>query len=83
MALAAKLTEKEHEPARIETTAKVHLVKTDTGFAIPKIELETEAEVPGIGDAAFQELANDAKENCPVSRVLADAEITLVSKLLN
>ena len=82
MALAHGLTEAGNPPVRVETTARVHLEKNGDGFVIPKIELETEAEVPGIDDEDFQRLAVQAKENCPVSKVLAAAEITLHAKLL-
>jgi len=83
MALAYELSEAGHSPAQIETTARVHLEKSDDGFVIPKIELDTEAEVPGIDEDAFQRIAHGAKENCPVSKVLSAAEITLNAKLLS
>jgi osmotically inducible protein OsmC len=66
----------------VHTTAKVHLEKGDAGFAIPRIELVTEAEVPKIDEAAFQQQAETAKKNCPISKLLAAAEITLQAKLL-
>ena len=69
-------------PRRVHTTAKVHLEKTATGFAIPRIELVTEADVPKIEPADFQKQAETAKQNCPVSKVLAGAEITLDAKLV-
>lgn len=52
-------------------------------FAIPTIELVTTAEVPGIDDKEFQQVAEGAKENCPVSQLLAAAKITLEAKLLH
>jgi osmotically inducible protein OsmC len=48
----------------------------------PLIELETEADIPGIDDATFQKYALDAKQNCPVSKALAATEIRLNAKLL-
>jgi osmotically inducible protein OsmC len=83
MALAHGLGEAGHPPVRIETTARVHLEKSGDDFAIPKIELETEAEVPGIDDATFQRFAQTAKQSCPVSKVLSAAEITLNARLLS
>jgi lipoyl-dependent peroxiredoxin len=77
MAFAHGLSQAGHTPKRIHTVAKVHLEKTADGFRIPKIELETDADVPGIDDAALQQQAEQAKQNCPVSKVLAGAEITL------
>lgn len=81
MALSAGLGRAGHEPVSVQTTAKVHLERGESGFRIPRIELVTEAQVPGIDEAAFQEVARTAKENCPVSQVLAGAEITLEAKL--
>jgi osmotically inducible protein OsmC len=81
MALAAALTKAGHPPTRIHTTAKVHLEKRGEAFAIPKIDLETDAKVPGISDSDFQSTAKSAKEGCPVSKVLAAAEITLKATL--
>jgi len=83
MALAHELAEAGHAPMRIETFARVHLEKSGDGFAIPRIELETEADVPGIDEETFHRFAQGAKENCPVSKLLAAAEITLNAKLLS
>jgi osmotically inducible protein OsmC len=81
MALAATLSGSGFEPKNVRTTAKVHLIKKDGGFVIPMIDLETEAAVPGIDAAKFQELAETAKKNCPVSKALAGVEIKLTAKL--
>ena len=83
MALSGTLGRNGHNPQRISTTANVHLNKTDEGFRIQKIDLVTEAEVPGLDDATFQELAEATKKGCPVSVLLAPgAEITLEAKLI-
>ena len=82
MALSAQLSGAGFTPTRIHTTARVHLEKAGEGFAIPQIELETEAEIPGIDDATFQAQAATAKANCPVSKVLAGAQISLKATLL-
>jgi osmotically inducible protein OsmC len=58
------------------------LEKSDAGFSIPRIDLVTEAEVPRIDERAFQQQADTAKKNCPVSKLLAAAEITLSAKLV-
>lgn len=81
MALASALTKAGHPPTSVHTTAKVHLEKRNDAFCIPKIDLETEAKVPGISEADFQATAKGAKEGCPVSKVLAAAEITLKATL--
>lgn len=81
MALANELSKADHVPDSVETTAKVHLEQGDDGFTIPRIDLVTEASVPGIDDARFQEIAAATSKACPVSKVLAAAEITLDATL--
>lgn len=83
MALANALSQSGHPPKRIHTTAKVHLEKGAEGFSIPKIDLVTEADVPGLDGNSFLDQAEKAKRNCPVSKLLAAAEITLQAKLVN
>ena len=82
MAFAAALGRAGFEPRSVRTRAEVHLVKTEAGFAIPRIELRTEAEVPGIDAARFQEIAAGAKAGCPVSKALAGVEISLDARLV-
>ncbi len=81
MAFSGFLGRAGYEPTNIETKAVVHLEKEGEGFVIPKIDLVMEASVPNIDDEEFQQIAKTAKEKCPVSRVLAGAEITLDAKL--
>lgn len=81
MALSGALGRAGFEPRSVTTEARVQLLKGDAGFSITRIELETEAAVPGIDDAKFQEIAAGAKTGCPVSRALAATEITLKAKL--
>src|SRR5881628_2989739 len=81
-ALTALLSRARLTPTRIHTRAKVTLERVGEGFAITRIELETEAEIPGIDDATFQRNALDAKQNCPVSKALAGTEIHLTATLL-
>ena len=81
MALSAGLTKAGHPPTRVHTTARVHLEKVGDGFGITRIELTTEAQVPGIDNKAFQEQAEGAKKGCPVSKVLAGAQISLTATL--
>ena len=82
MALSGGLGRNDTPPTRISTTADVHLSKTDAGFRIQRIDLHTEAEVPGIDDAKFQEIAEATKSSCPVSVLLSGAEINLDAKLV-
>jgi osmotically inducible protein OsmC len=70
MALSAGLGRAGFQPKRVHTTASVHIDKVGEGFEITKIELECEAEVPGIDDSAFHAQATAAKEGCPVSKAL-------------
>lgn len=82
MALSGELGRAGYDPKQVQTTAKVHLTKGDSGFRITRIHLETEAEVPGIDESTFQELAEGAKKGCPVSQALAAVdEITLDARL--
>jgi lipoyl-dependent peroxiredoxin len=83
MALAAGLSAAGHTPERIHTVATVHIEQQDGGFAIPRILLETEARVPGIDEVRFQEQAQGAKANCPVSKALAGVTIELKAKLVS
>ncbi len=83
MALSAGLGKSGYDAARVETSARVHLEKVGEGFEITRIELTTQAEVPGVDEATFQVHAQGAKENCPVSKVLAAAEITLDATLVS
>jgi len=82
MALAAGLSKAGFTPSRVHTTAKVHLEQVEGGFAITKIELATEAQIPGIDNSTFQQQAEAAKKNCPVSKALAGTAITLTAKLV-
>jgi len=66
-------------PEELNTSATVTF---QPGEGITKIALTVEGRVPGIDDAAFQEAANGAKANCPVSKALAGVpEITLEARL--
>jgi lipoyl-dependent peroxiredoxin len=81
MALAFRLTANGTPADEIRTEAKVDLVKGDAGWSIPNIHLTCNASVPGIDAAKFEELAADAKANCPISKVLAGAKIELTATL--
>lgn len=81
MALSNILAEAGHTPESVKTEATVHLEMTDDGPAISRIDLVCQASVPGIGEDEFQEHAEAAKSGCPVSKVLAAAEIRLEATL--
>lgn len=81
MALAFQLQTAGFTPDALETTANLTMLpQPGGGFAITAIRLDLTARIPGIDQARFTELANEAKANCPVSKVL-NAEITLNATL--
>jgi osmotically inducible protein OsmC len=82
MALSANLEKAGHPAKRISTTATVKLEMIGGGPKITTIDLNTEAEVPGIDEAKFREQAEHTKKTCPVSVVLAGAQINLNAKLV-
>jgi osmotically inducible protein OsmC len=82
MAVTAQLTRARFTARRIHTGAKVKLEPLGEGPSITLIELEMEADIPGIDEATFQKLTLSAKENCPVSKALAGTEIRLKARLL-
>lgn len=81
MALSAGLSKAGHAPKRISTTAKVNLNQVEGGFKITSIDLDCEAEVPGIEQEKFNEVAEQTKKTCPVSTALAGTEIKLNARL--
>jgi|ERR1051325_3540586 osmotically inducible protein OsmC len=82
MALSAGLGKNGFAPQRVSTTAKVSIDKVDAGFKITKIQLESQAVVPNIDEAKFQEIANATKTGCPVSGALSAVPIELQAKLV-
>ncbi|CAN5289230.1 OsmC family protein [soil metagenome] len=82
MALSANLEKAGHPGRRVSTVADVKLEMVEGGPKITTIELTTEAEVPGIDAAAFQEQAEKTRTGCPVSKALTGTEIKLNAKLL-
>jgi osmotically inducible protein OsmC len=82
MALSLVLGQAGHPPESIDTDARVYLRRTGDGFEIHKIELETNASVPGIDAEEFNRHAEAAKAGCPISKALASVpEITLEARL--
>ena len=80
MALAFQLQGAGHTPDSLDTEARVSLEQEGGGWSIKAVALSLRAKVPGCGPEEFQRLAEAAKANCPVSRVLK-ADITLDAKL--
>lgn len=80
MALAFQLAGAGHQAGTLDTSCKVTLEKDGEGFTITKSALTLRAQVDGIDRTEFDRLAQVAKENCPLSKVI-DAEITLDASL--
>ena len=82
MALAGGLAQAGHAPTKLETDAQVTLDKLNGGFGITAIHLSVRGEVDGLDEAGFEQAAQDAKANCPVSKALAAVpSITLDASL--
>lgn len=80
MALSAQLNSAGLSPERIDTTATVTLEKQDAGFAITRVHLVCRAKVPDVDAQKFQQVAEAAKNGCPVSKLL-NAKISLEARL--
>jgi lipoyl-dependent peroxiredoxin len=83
MLLANNLANLGYTAARIQTIANVHLERIGEHYEISKIDLDTEAKVPGLDERVFLNQAHMAKRNCPISRLCGITEITLHARLLN
>lgn len=81
MAFSGRLVSAGFTPERIQTRASVYVEKVGAGFKITRIELDTQAVIPGIDEQQFKELAEDAKKNCPVSQALTGVDISLNARL--
>jgi lipoyl-dependent peroxiredoxin len=79
MALSNGLAQAGHAPEELKTSATVTF---QPGEGITRIVLDVAGRVPGLDEAAFEQAAKQAKENCPVSKALAGvSEISLSSRL--
>ncbi|HEY8584534.1 MAG TPA: OsmC family peroxiredoxin [Capillimicrobium sp.] len=82
MSLSNLIAERGLTPGHVETTATVILEQQSGGFAIPRIDLHVRGTAEGLDAETFAELAEEAKRTCPLSKVLAAAEITLTAELI-
>lgn len=80
MALSAQLGAKGYVPESISTSATASFENLNEGWTITRVHLDVAAKVPGCSSEAFAAAANDAKQGCPVSRLLK-AEITMEARL--
>ena len=83
MFLSAQLTTAGFPPTRIQADAVIDFGKDDRGPMFNSITLNVEAQVPGVSQQQFDELAQKSKEGCPISRALASVPITLNAKLVS
>ncbi len=81
MAFSNDLANAGYTPRQVHATAEVHLTITDEGVSIPQIDLTIQGDVPDIDEAAFLEMAEAAKSNCPVSKLFQGANIALTAML--
>lgn len=82
MALSGELGKAGLTAESLKTTATVTLDKVPGGFSITAIHLDLLGKVPGTNQAKFEEIANNAKIGCPVSKLFSgNAAITLAVKL--
>jgi lipoyl-dependent peroxiredoxin len=82
MAFSNALSQAGHVPNAVDTTANVQFGKVDGGFGITRIDLVTRGDVPGIDQADFLKIAEQAKATCPISKALAAVDITLDATLV-
>ena len=82
MALSAFLGGAGFTPEELSTQATLTLEQVDGNWTITAAHLDLTGRVPGIDAAKFEEIADQAKAGCPVSRVLK-ADVTLTKKLEN
>ena len=80
MALSAQLGNAGMTAQALDTTASVTLEKTDAGFTITAVHLQVKAKIPGADKSKFDAAAKNAKEGCPISRLL-NAKITMHAEL--
>lgn len=82
MALAGALERNGMTPERIETKAACTVEKIGDGWKITSMKLSTTAKVGNADEAAFQRLAEGAKDGCPVSTALkGNVQIELDARL--
>jgi osmotically inducible protein OsmC len=71
MAFSSGLAKNNTPAERLDVRAVVTFEKGDAGWSIARSTLTVTGQVPGIDQAKFAELAEAAKDGCPVSRALA------------
>lgn len=82
MALSAGLEKAGFKATKVTTKASVHLEKGDAGFSITHIDLDVEADVPGVEEKQFAEISEATKSGCPISKLVTGAKVNLRARLL-
>lgn len=80
MALSFALAKEGIANAHLETTARVKLEQDGDGFKVTRSDLDLIADVPELDESKLRSIATDAKENCPISKLL-DAEMDLTMRV--
>lgn len=83
MQLAHILAEQGTPATQLQTKATVSLEKVADGYSVKTSHIELQASVPNITQHRFDDMAERAKQTCPISKVLRGADISLDAKLLN
>ena len=81
MQLSGLLGARDVTPESVRTDAQVEVSKVEGGFGITKIHLISRVKAPGLDESTFQEVAQAAKETCPVSQALRAVDISLDASL--
>lgn len=81
MQLSGLLGARDVTPESVQTEAQVEVSKVEGGFGITKINLVSRVKAPGLDESTFQEVAQAAKETCPVSQALRAVDISLDATL--
>lgn len=82
MQLSHFLAENGTPADELKARAVVSVEQADSGFEVKSSAITLEAKVPGIDEATFEKLANQAKEGCPISKALGAIEVSLDAKLV-
>lgn len=83
MALSMILGQDGNTPEEIRTSVAVRLARAEGGFKVTAIHIDVTARVPGLDEEGFSKAAQTAKENCPISKLLAPGldELTMKAAL--
>ena len=83
MAFSARLGKNGTPPTDLNVRAEVTFDQVDGGWKVTTSVLKVRAVVPGIDDPTFQAIAEDARDNCPISKALAgNVELSVDAELV-